>query len=78
LNVTEKKLTSLLRTYNLSHRVNIAARIHSNSCTAIDNMFVDTSRINLSSIAAIINDLSDLDAQILTIKIMSAIVNKLP
>jgi len=35
---------------------------------------VDKIRINLSSISPIIKDLSDHDAQILTIKIISAII----
>jgi hypothetical protein len=74
----KKKVTSLLTTYNLSHRVNLAARIQSNSCTAIDNIFVDKSRINLSSISTIINGLSDHDTQVLTIESISAIINKFP
>jgi len=49
-----------------------------NSSTAIDNTFVDKSRINLSSISPIINDLSDHDAQTLTVKNTYATHNKFP
>ena len=49
------------------HTVNFAKRIQYNSNTAMDNIFVDNSRINLSSVSPIINCLSDHDAQILTI-----------
>ena len=55
----QKQLASLLAKYNLSH-----TRIQNNPSTAIDNIFVDNSRINLSSISPIINGPSDHDAQI--------------
>jgi len=42
------------------------------------NIFVDNSRINLSSISSIINGLSDHYAQILTIKNVYATTNKFP
>jgi hypothetical protein len=45
---------------------------------AVDNIFVDNSRMNLSSISPIINGLSDHDAQILTIKNVYATTNKFP
>jgi hypothetical protein len=64
----KKKLASLLTTYNPLHTGNFATRIQYNSNTAMDNIFVDNSRINLSYISRIINCLSDHDAQILTIK----------
>jgi hypothetical protein len=66
----KKQLVSLLTTYSLAHTTNFATRIQNNSSTATHNMFVDKSRINLSSISTIINGLSDHDAQILTIKNM--------
>ena len=46
--------------------------------TAIDNIFVDNCRINLSSTSPIINGLSDHDAQILTIKNIYATINEFP
>ena len=66
----KKQLVSLLTTYSLAHTINFATRIQNNSSTATHNIFVDKSRINLSSISTIINGLSDHDAQILTIKNM--------
>ena len=61
-----KQLASLL-TYNLLHTVNFATIIQNNLSTDIDNIFVDNSRLNFSSISATINGLSDNNAQILTI-----------
>jgi len=55
-------------TYSLRHTINFAVIIQNNSSTAIDNLFVDNGRINLSSISPIIRDLSDHDVQIVTIK----------
>jgi hypothetical protein len=57
----------MLTTQNLSHTVNFATRIQNNSSTAIDNVFVDNSRTNLSSASPITNGLSDHNAQIPTI-----------
>jgi hypothetical protein len=64
----KKQLASLLTTYNLQHTINFAIKIQNNSSTAIDNLFVDNSRINLSSVSPIISDQSEHDTQILTIK----------
>ena len=61
------KLLASLLTYNLLHTLNFATIIQNNLSTAIDNIFVDNSRLNLSSISATINGLSDKNAQILTI-----------
>ena len=44
--------------------------------TAIDNIFVDNSRINLSPVSLITHGLSDHDSQILTIKNVYATINK--
>ena len=72
------KKTSLLATYNLLHTGNFATRIQNNSSTAIDNIFVDNSRLNLSSIWPKINGLSDHGAQILKIKNIYATINTFP
>jgi hypothetical protein len=60
----------------LSHRVKFATSIQSKSSTAIDNIFVDNIRINLSSVSPIINYLSDNNAQILTIQDIYSAINK--
>jgi len=75
---TKKKLASLLITCNLSHKVNFVIRIQNNSSTAIYNIFVDISIINLSSISPIINCLSDHDAQVLKTEEVYAKINKFP
>jgi hypothetical protein len=75
----KKQLASLLTTYNLSDTVNFATRIQNNSSTAIDNIFVDNSRLKTSSTSPVINGLSDYDAQFLTINnILYATTNKIP
>jgi hypothetical protein len=70
------ELASLLTTYNLSYIINFATRIQNNSSPASDNIFVDKSRINLSSIPPTTNGLSDHNAQILTIKNIYATISK--
>ena len=50
------------------HTVNFATRLQNNPSMAIDNIFVDNSKINLSSISPIKNGLSNHNAQILTTK----------
>jgi hypothetical protein len=62
----------------LTHTVNFATRIQSNSSTAIDNIFVDSIRLNSSSTSPIIHGLSDHDAQLLTINNIVAAVNLIP
>jgi hypothetical protein len=59
----------------LTHTVNFATRIQNNSNTAIDNIFVDSIRLNSSSTSPITNGLSDHDAQLLTINNIVAAVN---
>ena len=63
----KKYLSSLLTTYNLSHTVDFATRIQNKSSTAIDNIFMDNSRLGSTIISPLINGLSDHDAQLLTI-----------
>jgi hypothetical protein len=72
----KKQLSSLLTTYNLSHTVNFATRIQNRSSTAIDNIFVDNSRLGSSITTPLINVLSDHDAQLLTINNIYAGTNK--
>lgn len=60
------------------HIVNFAAGIQNNSSIAIDNIFVENSRINLSSVSPILNGLSDHNAEILTIKNIYSTINKFP
>jgi hypothetical protein len=65
-------------TYNLSHTVDFATVIQNKSSTAIDNIFVDNSRLKSSYTSPLINGLSDHDAQFLTINNFYAARNKIP
>jgi len=59
----KRRLEALLKTYNLSGVVNFSTRTHRHSATALDNIFIDTRKMNNYSICPIINGLSDHDAQ---------------
>jgi len=63
----KSRLDALLTTYNLTSIVNFPTRIQKNSATAIDNIFIDTSRMGNYTISPIINGLSDHDAQFITL-----------
>lgn len=67
----KRKLNSLLETYNLSHTVSFPTRTQAGSSTAIDNIFIDKSRLNSYSTVPLVNGLSDHDAQILSVFNMS-------
>jgi hypothetical protein len=68
-NDQRKQLDNLLLMYNLTGIVNFPMRISNSSASAIDNIFIDISRLEDFSIIPFPNDLSDHDAQILTINI---------
>jgi len=63
----KSQLDALLTTYNLTSRVNFPTRIQKNSATAIDNIFIDMSRMGNYTISPLINGLSDHDAQFITL-----------
>jgi hypothetical protein len=65
-----QQVASLLPTCNLLHTDNFATKIQNNSSIATDNIFVDNSRIYLSSSSPIKNNLSNNDSKINTIKII--------
>jgi hypothetical protein len=62
------QLDNILLTYNLTGIVDIPTRINHTLSSAIDNIFLDLSRFEDYSVRPFANDLSDHDAQILTIK----------
>jgi hypothetical protein len=68
-NEQRKQLDNLLLMYNLTGIVNFPTRISNSSASVIYNVFIDTSRLEDFSIIPFPNDLSDHDAQILTINI---------
>jgi hypothetical protein len=57
----------LLLSYNFYSTVNFPTRIHNNSITATDNIFIDKVNYENYSIHPRLNGLSDHDAQIITI-----------
>jgi len=63
----KSQLEALHKTYNLVSVVNFPTRIQQKSATAIDNIFLDTSKIRNYSVSPITNGLSDHDAQSITL-----------
>ena len=63
----KSRLDALLTTYNLTSTVNFPTWIQKNSATAIDNIFIDTSKMGIYIISPLINGLSDHDAQFITL-----------
>jgi hypothetical protein len=68
-NEQKKQLDNLLLMYYLICIVNSPVRINNTSASALDNFFIDASRYKDFSVIPFWNDLSDHDAQILTINI---------
>jgi hypothetical protein len=62
----------------MSHTVNFPTRFQNSSSTAIDNLFIDSTRLNSSYTAPIIKGLSDHDAQFLTISDINTEINLAP
>jgi hypothetical protein len=58
--------------------VNFPTRVQNSSGTAIDNIFIDSARLNYSYTAPIINGLSDHDTQFLTISYINTEINLAP
>jgi hypothetical protein len=77
-NNRKKQINSLLKTYNLSHTINFATRVQNSSSTAIDNIFIDSTRLSSSCTSPIVNGLSDHDAKFLTISNIATEVNLTP
>jgi len=65
----KKQLDNLLLSLNLTSIIKFPTRIQNTSATAIDNMFLDSSRLKDHLVTPIYNGLSDHDAQLLTIRI---------
>jgi hypothetical protein len=66
-NNRKNQLNSLLISYKLFSTVNFPTRIQNNSCSAIDNIFIDYSRLGTFRIDSVCNGLSDHDAQLILI-----------
>jgi hypothetical protein len=57
------------------HTAQFATRNQNKSSTAIDNILVDNSRLNITSVSPTINTLSEHNVQVLTIKNIQIINN---
>jgi hypothetical protein len=64
---TAHQIISLLQSYNLFHVVDFPTRINKDSSSAIDNIFVDYSRLNTFQVFSLANGLSDHEAQYLCV-----------
>ena len=62
-------LSCLLQSYNLFHIVDFSTGFNNTSCSTIDYVFIDNSRVILFKVLPIINGLSDRDAYCLTLNI---------
>ena len=58
----------MLLSYNLSSTVNFPTRIQKNYCSAIDNIFVESSKAGDYSVSPLINGFSDHEAKLSEIK----------
>jgi hypothetical protein len=69
----KKQLENLLLSYNFTRSVNFPTRCYEykHSAAAIDNIFIDTDRKNDYMLCSIMNGLSDLDSQLITLKPIS-------
>jgi hypothetical protein len=77
-NNPKQYINSLLHRYNLLHTVNFPTRVQNFSSTAIDNNFTDSSKLNSSYTAPLINALSDHDAQFLMLSHINTGINLAP
>jgi hypothetical protein len=63
----KNRLDALLKTYNLTGVLNFPTLIQKKSATAIDNIFIDISKMGNYFISPTINGLSNHDAQLITL-----------
>jgi hypothetical protein len=64
-NRDKSQLNMVLHSYNLSSIVKFPTRFGLNSCTTIDNIFIDISSLGNYELYPLINDLFDHEAQLL-------------
>ena len=74
-NSSRNQLDALLMSYNLVKTVTFPTRFDQNSCSAIDNIFIDTSKFEDYFIYPLSNGLSDHDAQIITLQVTYNMLN---
>jgi hypothetical protein len=62
------QLSTLLNTFNVTHMISFPTRIYYSKGSAIDNIFIDNTRLHSVTVSPIINGLSDHDTQYLILK----------
>jgi hypothetical protein len=75
-NEKKRQTDNLLLMYNLTAIVNFPTRINNTSASVKYNIFMDTSRLEDFLVTPFLNDLSDHDAQILTIQYRSILIKQ--
>ena len=64
----KNQLENLLLSFNITSIISFPTRVQNTSATAIDNIFLDSTRLKEHTVIPISNGLSDHDAQLLTIR----------
>ena len=72
----KSQLNALLNSYNLFSIVLFPTRIYGNSVPAIDNIFIDITKIDTCEVIPAMNGLSDHDAQIINLNLNTLYNNK--
>jgi hypothetical protein len=72
LNDNDKRnqLDALLNSYNLFSTIDFPTRIYNDSNSAVDNVFIDITRLNNYQVFLLINGLSEHDLQIMILNIL--------
>jgi hypothetical protein len=61
-------VSTLLNTFNVTYMISFPTRIYRSKGSAIDNIFIDNTRLQSCIVSPIVNGLSDHDAQYLILK----------
>jgi hypothetical protein len=62
------QLSTLLNTFNVTHTISFRTRIYRSKGSAVDNIFIDNTRLHSFIVSPIVNGLSDHSAQYLILK----------
>jgi len=72
----QSQLNALLNSYKLLSLVQFPTRTYRNSISAIDNIFIDTTKRDTYEVIPVMNGLSDHDAQIINLNVNTLYNNK--
>jgi hypothetical protein len=67
----KSQLDALLKSHNLFSIVKFPTRTYKNSSSAIDNIFIDITKIDTYEVIPVINGLSNHDAQIINLNTLN-------